>query len=110
MSPLNINPAPLAFTLAVMFGVLVHDMHIDRASTVALALPALVASVGAMDTLIKSSDHTHVERVSIPRGNNTVRSTLPKIQPPRDDERKYVLTKRLMLSGGDATSSLWPSV
>lgn len=110
MSPLNINPAPLAFTIAVMFGVLVHDMHIDRASTVALALPAIIASAGAMDTLIKSSDHTHVERVAIPRGTSVTRNALPKIQPPRDDERKYVLTKRLMLSGGDATSGLWPSV
>lgn len=104
-----INPAPLLFTLATMFGVVVHDTHIDRATTIAVAIPAIVASAGALDKVINASDHTHVERVAFSKHNAPLRAALPKVQP-RDDDRRYIVQKKVFLSGGNDRSYLWPSV
>jgi hypothetical protein len=42
---------------------------------------------------------------------NIFHSSLPKISPPRDDDRRYVQSKKhLALTGGDDRSYLWPSV
>lgn len=107
MLPLIINPAPLIFTIATAFGVLVHDMHIDRAATV-VALPAIVASAGAASVFLKSSDHTHVERAAFAKHASPIRAALPKVQP-RDDDRRYILAKKVYVSGG-GQSTFWPSV
>lgn len=97
---------PIALSLVTMFGILVHDMHIDRAATVAIALPAAMAAGGAA-AMLASSDHTHVERASFGRG--TTASSLPNAQPPRDDMRKYVQNKKLNFISGDQ-NYIWPSV
>ena len=103
-----INPAPVLFAVTTLFGVVVHEMHIDRAATVAVALPAIMATVG-VDKVISSNYHTQVERASIPRSTVSFRSALPNIQPPRDDDRKYIQNKKLIYSGGDQ-NHIWPSV
>lgn len=103
-----INPAPVLLAATTLFGVLVHEMHIDRATTVAIALPAIMATVG-VDKMISSNYHTHVERASVPRTITSFRSSLPNVQPPREDDRKYVQNKKLIYSGGDQ-NHIWPSV
>lgn len=105
-----INPVPIIFTLSTMFGILVHDLHIDRATTVAVALPALIASAGALDKVINSNYHTHVERASLPKFSKSFRSTLPNVQPPRDDDRRYIQNKKAHLGFGTDHTYLWPSV
>jgi len=106
-----IKPAPIILTLITGIGILMHDMHIDKATTVAIALPAVVASTGALEKAISPSYHTHVERVSLPRFTTSAfRSTLPNIQPPRDDDRRYVQNKKLLFMGGGEATSLWPSI
>ena len=106
-----VKPIPILFTFATVFGVLVHDMHIDRATTAAVALPAILATAGAADFLLKSNQHTHVERAEIGKNQLTMqRSALPKAQPPRDDDKRYVQPKKLAYSGGDSQSGIWPSV
>ncbi len=105
-----IKPAPIVFTALTLMGVLVHDMHIDKATTVAISLPAVAASSGALEKAITPSYHTHVERVSIPRVSTSFRSSLPNIQPPRDDDRRYVQNKKLMYMGGGDAVTIWPSV
>lgn len=103
-----IKPLPLIFTIATTFGVLVHDTQIDRAA-VALTIPAAFASFIAIDTVLKSSEqHVHVEKVSIPHTVNSLRMNVPRLQV-RDDDRRYVQSKKLFVSGGDSIS-LWPSV
>jgi len=104
-----INPAPLLFTFATMFGVLVHDTHIDRATSVAVAIPVMMATAGAVDMSIKSNDHTHVERASFSKHTIPLGSAMPKTQP-RDDDRRYILNKKVFLMGGNDRSYLWPSV
>ena len=105
-----IKPAPVILTFITLAGLLMHDMHIDKATTVASSLPAIAASTGALEKVISPSYHTHVERASIPRYSTSFRSSLPNIQPPRDDDRRYIQNKKLLFMGGGDTVSIWPSV
>ena len=98
-----IKTSSIVVVLATTFGILMHDIHLDKAAAV-VSLPAYIASSGALERSLSPHFHTHVERASIPRA-----SSLPKVQPPRDDGRRYVQNKKLLLSGGDAMS-YWPSV
>lgn len=113
-----ITPIPvIAVTVTTMVGILMHDMHIDKATSIAMLAPAAAAATGAAasavayDKVISQNYHTHVERASIPKINaSAFRSTLPNIQPPRDDDRRYVQNKKLMYFGGGDAAPLWPSV
>lgn len=94
-------------------GILSHEMHIDRATTIAVAPSSIASSSGAAayEKVITQNYHTHVERASLPKINTSgFRSTLPNIQPPRDDDRRYVQNKKLLYMGGGDAMSLWPSV
>ena len=82
-----------------------HDMRLDKAAAAAITLPAFVASTSMLEKALSPTFHTHVERASIPRG-----SSLPNMKPPRDDGRKYIQNKKLILSGGGDAVSIWPSV
>lgn len=113
-----ITPIPvLAVTVTTMIGILMHDMHIDKATSIAMLAPAALAATGAAasavstDKVITQNYHTHVERASLPKINTSAfRSTLPNIQPPRDDDRRYIQNKKLMYMGGGDAVTLWPSV
>jgi len=106
----TLKQAPIIFTLFTAAGVLMHDMHIDKAATLAVTLPAVIATAGAAEHLLASSQHTHSETTSFPRFSAAYRSSLPTVKPPRDDERHHIQDKKLQYtSGGDAVS-LWPSV
>jgi hypothetical protein len=99
-----INAAPLIFTVVTAFGVLVHDTQLDRATTVALALPTALATIAAVDSAInKGGDHVHVEKVSASQF-----AGLPRLQPREDDRRNYQMRK--MFQHGQDNVSIWPSV
>ena len=103
----TINLAPIVFTVAVTFGVLFHDMHIDKAATVAFALPAVLATYGAAH-LVSGSEHIHVERASF-GSQASFQSGLPKVTN-RDNEHRYIQAKKTAISGGTDGGQLWPSV
>src|SRR5690606_27632027 len=92
--------APFFITLLTTFGILSHEMHIDRATTIAMTVSVATISVAALDSFITQNHHTHVERVSLPKFTSSMRSSLPNTQPPRDDDRKYVQNRKLMFMGG----------
>ncbi|MFZ3009998.1 MAG: hypothetical protein WA030_03215 [Candidatus Microsaccharimonas sp.] len=108
MFSIIINPIPLLFTIATTFGVLIHDTQLDRAAKVALSMPVAFATYAAADAAIKSSEHVHVERVSIPANLASLRSMTPRLQP-RDDNHRYAESKKLHYSGGD-NGYAWPSI
>lgn len=104
-----VNPLLIAFTLSTTVGVLVHDTQLDKAATLAVALPSAFAAAAAVDFAVKSdASHTHVERASAPKHAPGFRATTPRIQP-RDDDHRYFLNKGGYMGGFDATR-LWPSV
>lgn len=104
----------IAVTATTLVGILMHDMHIDKATTVAMVAPAVAAATGAAmayeKVAISQNYHTHVERASLPKVSTQFRSSLPNIQPPRDDDRRYIQNKKLMYMGGGDAVTLWPSV
>lgn len=105
-----VNPAPIILTFATLFGVLVHDVHLDKAAALALPVVAIsYASSDAVDKYLNGQAHTHVERPSLPRSFTTFRSSLPNIQPPRDDDRRYIQNKKAHLGFGDNQGYAWPS-
>lgn len=105
-----INPAPIVLTIATLCGVMVHDMHIDKATALAASIPALAASADMVDKYLNGSYHTHVERASFPRSYVTFRSTLPQAQPGRDNDRRhYVQNKKTNLGFGSDHGYMWPS-
>lgn len=109
MFSLIINPLPLIFTLATTFGVLIHDTQLDRAATVAIALPAVVATYAAVDSAIKGGEaHLHVERVSAHQNMSAIRGLQPRLQP-RDDSHRSTPAKKFAL-GAHENTSLWPSI
>lgn len=119
----NLKPFPLALIAAMTTGILLHDFHLDKVATIASAMPVQTNQARMMSSdklsvekipitvekVITPNYHTHVERVSLPK-MSAFRSTLPNMHPSRDDDRRYVQNRKLLLmSGGDALS-LWPSV
>jgi hypothetical protein len=103
----TISLAPIVFTVAVTAGILFHDMHIDKAATVAFALPAVLATYGAAH-LVSGSEHIHVERASF-SNQSVFHSGLPKVTN-RDNEHRYIQAKKASVSGGNDNNQLWPSV
>lgn len=108
MLPLLKNPITLSLVLSTAFGVLVHDTQLDQVATIAVATPTTVAAFAIADISSKSSDHIHVEKVSVSSQTGASRMNIPKIQP-RNDELRYIQGKKHALSGGDAVG-LWPSI
>jgi hypothetical protein len=109
MFPIVINPLPLLFTITAMFGVLIHDTQIDRATTVALALPTAFATFAAVDSMTKMGEqHVHVERVSMPGHLANLKLSVPRVQP-RDDDRRYIQSKKVAFGSMDS-GYIWPSV
>lgn len=102
MFPLLLNPLPILITITTTFGVLLHDTHIDRAATAALALPVAIVAIGAIDKALKLNDpHTHTSRFVLATGSN------PRT-PARDDDKKYVSVKKYV-SDGMGSQYHWPS-
>lgn len=97
-----INPALIAFTLFTTTGVLVHDTQLDRAATLALTVPGALALYAAVDTKFGDNSHVHVERVHGPK------QPTHRLQP-RDDDIRHFTNKRVATGGNDSTS-LWPSI
>ena len=98
----------LSLVFATAFGVLAHDTQVDQAAVVAMAAPAALAGFALADMASKSNEHVHVEKVSVGSHINAARVYVPKIQP-RDDDRRYIQTKKQAFYAGGGTS-LWPSV
>lgn len=103
-----INPLPLMFITFTSFGILTHDTQLDRATTMALAVPTSFAAFAAVDFAVKSGDHTHVERVAIPASLAGLRVNVHRLQP-REDDRSQVQMRKTNTNSGDHIG-LWPSV
>lgn len=106
-----IKPISILLVFVTASGVLLHDMKIDKATTLAMAAPALAATAGALTASVAKMDHVHVERASAPKMASIFSSSLPKVYPPRDDDKRYIQSKKsIFMTGGSDRSVLWPSV
>ena len=105
-----VNIAAILMSTTTLFGLLFHDMHLDRAASVALGLPAVattVAGTAAADALLKKAHaHTHVHTIEAPQ-RHSVR-VMPNMQTPRDEHRKGT-GKKVQLHFGADNGIIWPS-
>lgn len=109
MFPLFINPVSILLTLTTSFGVIIHDTQIDRATTAAFAVPAIIATFGVADITMKSNDpHIHVERFSAADTIRSLKSGQPRTQT-RDDDKEFMAIKKYV-SDGVGSEYNWPSV
>jgi hypothetical protein len=97
-----IKPSPILIIIVTTFGILMHDMHLDKATTAVIAAPSYNETSGSLEKTLTPSYHIHVERAE-------ATSSLPNLQQPREDTRRYIQNKKLQYSGGGDSVSLWPS-
>jgi hypothetical protein len=83
-------------SLCTSTGVFIHDMQLDKAAATALALPAVMASYQSVGSTYAGVEHTHVERGSLAQAVHDLRSNTTPRMLPRDDNRKYVLSKKVV--------------
>lgn len=104
------NLAVFFMSITTLFGILFHDMHLDRAASVALGLPTIATTIAgtvAADALLKKAHaHTHVHNVEAPK-RHSVRS-MPNMHPPRDEQKKSTIKKVSFHFGAD-NGIIWPS-
>ncbi|UTX51349.1 hypothetical protein KI440_00035 [Candidatus Saccharibacteria bacterium TM7i] len=109
MTPL-LNITAVLMSTTTLFGILFHDMHLDRATQLALGIPVIATSIAgtaAADALLKKGHaHTHVHTVEAPK-RHSVR-VMPNMQAPRDDHRKNT-SKKVQLHFGADNGIIWPS-
>lgn len=100
MFPISIliNPIAVALSLSTATGIFMHDMQLDKAAITALAIPAMMASYEPMTSRAPQTgaSHTHSERGSLTQAVHDLRSNTTPRMAPRDDTRKYVLSKKVV--------------
>lgn len=92
------SPLVIVLSLTTATGLFVHDLHIDKATKLSLALPAAIATYKALEGAAQFSDmgsHTHTERSSMAEAVQHLRSATTSRMLPREDSRKYVLSKKV---------------
>lgn len=85
-----INRILISVAVVTTLGILLHDTKFDKATTLALSLPAMALSLGATAYVpnLQGESHTHVERAAFDKSSRIANSV-----PPRDDYRKYLISK-----------------
>ncbi len=105
MTPFT-NIAAILMSSTTLVGILFHDMHIDKAASLALSLPTAAVVTGvASEAIKKGHAHTHVNTIEAPK-RASVRNI--DMQRPRDDHRKNTVKKVQHHFGAD-NGIIWPS-
>ncbi len=100
MFPISIliNPIALLLSFSTATGVFVHDMQLDKAAVTALTIPVMMASYEAVGSSLPQvgASHTHSERGPLSQALHGLRSNSTPRMLPREDNRKYVLSKKVV--------------
>ena len=106
MFPAILNPLPVMISFSAMFGVVIHDTQIYKATSLA-ALPISSISTQAPNLeILKTSDHIHVASASFANPNSVQEVS---IQPRNENDKKYVFNRRTLGNNFDS-DYVWPSV
>lgn len=83
----------IILALLTAFGILIHDTKMDKATSMLFAVPAALATLGAIPHLANEG-HNHIERGAFGKASRDAHNGTPRIQP-RNDHKKYALQKRV---------------
>lgn len=81
----------ILISFATLAGVLLHDTQLEKLAAVAIGLPAIMVAYGGVDAAFKTSEHTHVERVSLSHRAMEARG----LQPRTNEDKRYRLGKHV---------------
>lgn len=81
--------APPLIALVTVFGVAVHDTKIDTLATLAIALPAVMASFEGATLLHSGEAHTHVEKVSVSETAGRFTARTPSLFARQFEDKRY---------------------
>lgn len=93
-----LNTFALLTSLTTATGVLLHDTRVDKATSVAVALPVAAMGAEAGAKLIHSNPndfHTHVERTSVAHAVSILHSAAPGIAPRIGEDKKHLMQRHV---------------
>lgn len=96
MIPLAIfNPLSILISLSTMFGVVVHDTHVDKLAVATIGVPAIIATYGGYNNGIKNDAHTHTERISLSQVVRNMNTQTNRTQTRLFEDKKYMSQKNV---------------
>jgi len=97
MVPIILNPLIAMMSLSTATGVLLHDMHLDKATLTVLSAPAVAANydTGTKAVSLGTDPHVHTERGSLSQAVGDLKFQHPRIQPRTQEDKKYLLQKHV---------------
>jgi len=101
------NYLPLLITIFSIFGLMVHDTHVDKAfARVFDQSSAVVSNDSGFLKVLHSGEHIHVRSVAL--DSYRMRTIQPSAQSKSDIEKKYIAAKRSKNSSF-GTEYMWPT-
>lgn len=97
----TLKQLPVALALTAGAGILLHDTNLDVAAST--ALERNLGSNAVASVFKSDNSHTHIEKPMTKQGSE------PRSQSRLSDDKKYIISKRLMGSNNDF-DHIWPSV
>jgi hypothetical protein len=106
MLPIISQLLPLILTLTTGLSVLIHEAQFSNVAVTALQIPFI--SEDSSDVALRSNEpHLHTERVVVSRSVQQLGLKSPIVQP-REQDKKYVSSKRLSTNSMGDSNYSWP--
>jgi hypothetical protein len=97
----TLKQLPVTLALTAGAGILLHDTNLDVAASAAIQRD--IGGSGLSSVFKSDNSHSHIERPVTKQGGE------PRSQSRLSDEKKYIISKRLMGNNNDL-DYIWPSV
>ncbi len=110
MNPILLSPIPLALTLNIALGVLIHDTQLDMAAKTIMSTPIVTINNIGDELSMKFNDpHSHSENVSAADHIRDLKGDQPRTQTRGGDDKKYVVQKKSNVHSF-GSEYIWPSI
>lgn len=93
MFPLFANFLSLILSASAFWGVVVHDLRLDRAAMAALATPSSFVEYGGPNKAFTFDSHTHIERSVFGQAVKVYQQAATPGINPRTTDRKHLMQK-----------------
>ena len=95
----TIQDIAIGLAVGTSLGIVLHDTHLDEATSLAIALPVAFIGMEISSAIqLSGADHTHEERVSLSQAIRDLHKGAPRVQP-REEHRRYVVRRNMGKAG-----------
>lgn len=98
MFQILLSPFAVILSLSTGTGVLIHETKVDKVTALSM-IPTSTIQQSASHSkanLLSSTPHTHVESAFLESASSQLRSKNPNQNPRRNEDKKYLLQKRVV--------------